>query len=97
MKIHRANADINGLAPEVSAFEPRAALDGGADGLEFVSSIIKDAPLFLKKDGTLLMEFGFGQAKEIVKIVEESGAYKKIVILKDLRGIERVLKARRKP
>ncbi|MCK4739766.1 MAG: peptide chain release factor N(5)-glutamine methyltransferase [Deltaproteobacteria bacterium] len=90
------SADIDGLAPEVSVFEPRISLDGGTDGLILIRKIINDAPKFLKPGGTLLMEFGFGQAKDILNIVEECKAFEEVETLKDLSGIERVLRVKKK-
>ena len=44
-------AEIATLAPDVREHEPRLALDGGADGLDFVRRIVKGAPAVLDRDG----------------------------------------------
>ena len=64
------SAEIATLDPEVRDFDPRAALDGGADGLEFYRLIAAQAGAFLKPGGKVMVEFGDGQAEAIRKIFE---------------------------
>jgi release factor glutamine methyltransferase len=64
------SAEIETLQPEVRDFDPRGALDGGADGLDFYRRISAEAKLFLKPDGKIMLEFGDGQADAIKKIFE---------------------------
>jgi len=64
------SAEIATLDPEVRDFDPRAALDGGADGLEFYRLIASQAAAFLKPGGKIMVEFGDGQAEAIRKIFE---------------------------
>ncbi len=73
--------------------EPRAALDGGEDGLDFYRRTIEGAPLHLNIGGHLLFEIGFGQANEIKEIIE-SGPFKVLSINKDFNGIDRVVIAK---
>jgi release factor glutamine methyltransferase len=63
-------AEIETLQPEVRDFDPRQALDGGADGLDFYRRFAKEAKTFLKLDGKIMLEFGDGQAPAIRKIFE---------------------------
>jgi release factor glutamine methyltransferase len=63
-----ASAEIETLEPEVKDFDPRAALDGGVDGLDFYRRLAAEAKLFLKPDGKLMVEFGDGHAEDIKKI-----------------------------
>lgn len=70
--------------------EPRIALDGGRDGLDFYRRIIKDAPSRLNPGGHILFEIGFGQASEIRNIIE-SGGFKVAEIKKDFSDIDRVI------
>jgi release factor glutamine methyltransferase len=65
-----ASAEIATLDPEVRDFDPRAALDGGADGLDFYRKLAAEAKNFLKPDGKIMLEFGDGQADAIKKIYE---------------------------
>lgn len=65
-----ASAEIETLEPEVRDFDPRAALDGGADGLDFYRLFAAQAKLFLKPNGKIMVEFGDGQADAIKNIFE---------------------------
>ena len=65
------SAEIETLQPEVRDFDPRAALDGGADGLEFYRLIAAQAGPFIKTGGKIMVEFGDGQAEAIRKIFED--------------------------
>lgn len=87
--------EISRLEPEVCQ-EPRLALDGGSDGLDFYRRIAKDAPQHLKKDGFLLLEIGYGQREAIEAIMGFSGKLEVTQVLKDYSNIDRVLIARRK-
>jgi release factor glutamine methyltransferase len=87
------SAEITRLQPEVQ-HEPRIALDGGIDGLDFYRRIIADAPAYLKDGGVLLMEMGFGQRPAVEEMVRESDVFEIEEIVKDYSGIERVVVAR---
>jgi release factor glutamine methyltransferase len=65
-----ASAEIETLEPEVRDFDPRAALDGGADGLDFYRLLAAQAKSLLKPHGKIMLEFGDGQAEAIRKIFE---------------------------
>jgi release factor glutamine methyltransferase len=64
------SAEIATLQPEVRDFDPPAALDGGADGLEFYRLIASRAGAFLKPGGKIMVEFGDGQAEAVRRIFE---------------------------
>ena len=64
------SAEIATLEPEVRDFDPRIALDGGADGLEFYRLIASQAGPFLRRGGKIMVEFGDGQADAIRRIFE---------------------------
>jgi len=64
------SAEIATLEPEVRDFDPRGALDGGADGLNFYRLIASQAASFLKPDGKVMLEFGDGQSEAIRRIFE---------------------------
>jgi release factor glutamine methyltransferase len=64
------SAEIEALEPEVRDFDPRAALDGGADGLDFYRMFSTHAKPFLKPAGKIMLEFGDGQAEAIKNIFE---------------------------
>lgn len=71
--------------------EPRIALDGGNDGLDFYRKIISQAPRYLDKNGVLIMEIGFGQRREVENIINGSNVFQMAEVKKDFNGIERVL------
>ena len=88
-------AEIDELQPEVRDHEPRAALDGGPDGLALIARIIADAPPLLRCGGWLLLEIGAGQAESVRALLRRTGCFEKISTHCDLAGIERVVAARR--
>ncbi|HEV2327180.1 MAG TPA: peptide chain release factor N(5)-glutamine methyltransferase [Verrucomicrobiae bacterium] len=63
-------AEIESLEPEVRDFDPRAALDGGADGLNFYRMLAGQARQLLKSGGKIMVEFGDGQASAIQNLFE---------------------------
>src|SRR2546425_2957017 len=58
-------ADIEKLEPELCEHEPRRALDGGIDGLDFFRRIAAEAPPFLAPQSRIMLEFGDGQEQAI--------------------------------
>jgi len=64
------SAEIATLQPEVRDFDPRAALDGGADGLDFYRKLAAEAKPLLKPDGKIKLVFGDGQAEGVKTIFE---------------------------
>lgn len=84
--------EIESLEPEVRLYEPRAALDGGADGLAAYRSLGNVLPMALKAGGLAFVELGFGQAPLVEPL------FQKLTILDvapDLAGIPRVLVLKR--
>jgi release factor glutamine methyltransferase len=66
-------ADLSGLMPEVAKFEPRAALDGGADGLAAYRCVIAALPALLAQRGVAILELGFGQEESVAALAEQAG------------------------
>ena len=64
------SAEIATLEPEVRDFDPRGALDGGADGLDYYRLLASQAPAFLRPGGKVMLELGDGQAEAVRKIFE---------------------------
>ena len=87
------SADIAALAVEVRK-EPRAALDGGADGLVVIRRLIAEAPPLLTAGGALALEVGEGQAPAVAALFAADGRWAAATVTKDLAGIERVVAAR---
>jgi len=88
------SADLETLQPEVRDHEPRQALDGGADGLDFYRRIIPEAPYHLVSGGWLLLEIGMGQAADVRGLFEAAGRFTEIFFARDAGGIERVIGGR---
>ncbi len=76
------------LPKEVKNFEPKVALLGGEDGLRHIRQIIKQAPLFLKEKGWLILENHFDQSEKVKQILIKN-KFTSIEIVKDLSGIGR--------
>ncbi len=88
------SAEIDSLAPEVR-HEPKTALDGGADGLDFYRILAKDAAAHLKEGGLLAVEVGAGEAPAVAALFAENPALSAAEILCDYGGIERAVCVRK--
>ena len=82
--------DIEALDVSVRDYEPRMALDGGKDGLDYYRAIAAKWKPALRLGGTLIFEVGVGQAGAVEDILEENG-YEDIKILPDTQNILRVV------
>ena len=85
-----ATGDIATLPVDVRDFEPRLALDGGADGLDLVREIAAQGPQHLTPGGVLAMEIGADQGAAAVAILERSG-YRDVELARDLGARDRVV------
>ena len=86
--------ELSSLPPEVK-WEPSLALDGGRDGLDKIRELVKDARAHLNDNGLLLIEIGSKQGKEAKRILERA-EMNGVEVLRDLAGLDRVLKGRMK-
>ena len=84
------SADIGTLDASVREHEPRLALDGGEDGLDFYRAICEKWRDALCESGMLFFEVGIGQADEVLRIMRSNG-FGDIQIVKDLNSIPRVV------
>ena len=82
--------DIPGLDPSVRDYEPRMALDGGADGLDFYRNLAKEWKNALTVGGKIFLEVGIGQADDVLRLLRAQG-FGDLEITKDLNGIPRVV------
>lgn len=82
------------LQREITEHEPMIALDGGADGLDFYRRIVSEAPIYLKKQGLLVLEIGYDQATEVLDLISAAEGYGQAEIIKDFAGKDRVVKVR---
>lgn len=82
--------DLAGLDVSVRDYEPRSALDGGADGLDFYRAIAARWGSALRLGGSLLFEVGINQAMDVAALLEGSG-FEDIQSTQDTQGIPRVV------
>ena len=85
--------DIANLSPEVHAYDPVLALDGGPDGLAAYRAIAADALRLLSVNGFIVVECGQGQAEAIARLCIEAGLFIPHPPKPDLAGILRALVA----
>jgi release factor glutamine methyltransferase len=86
--------DLDSLEPEVRDFEPRLALDGGEDGLDFYRRIAAEAAAHLKPGGWLVLEVGDGQAEPAAAVLRAGHRLEVVEVASDLAGVPRVLVGR---
>lgn len=82
--------ELEKLDPSVRDYEPRMALDGGEDGLDFYRAIAKYWGAVLKPGGKLLLEVGYDQAGAVEILLGVNG-FKDVSAIQDTRGIRRVV------
>jgi release factor glutamine methyltransferase len=90
-----ARRDLEMLPKEIGEYEPRIALSGGDDGLDFYRSIIPESIRYLTREGWLSLEVGFAEAQKVIEIVRESKGFEEITAKEDLSGIQRVVSAKK--
>lgn len=82
-----------GLAPEVSRFEPRLALDGGDDGLDVIRRLVDTALAALASGAGLYLEIGYDQGDAVVDLMQRAG-YLDVVLRRDHSGHPRIVRGR---
>lgn len=85
-----SSKEIEELHPEVKIYEPRMALDGGFDGLDFYRQIANQSQNFLAENAKIILEIGFGQRADVEKIFNKENYFLEEV-KQDLAGVERAL------
>lgn len=83
------SGEISSLQREVKDHEPRIALDGGEDGLDFYRRLAREVTRYIARNGILMLEVGEGQAEEVLKLFEKR---EYAMVLKDFAGVDRFLK-----
>jgi len=91
------SSKIERLPREIAEFEPRVALDGGADGLVFFRRIVMGAPSFLRDGGWLMLELGEEQGGAVAEMIRDTGSFEYPRIIEDDSGLDRVIRARKGP
>ena len=80
------------LMDDVKNYEPFIALCGGEDGLDFYKRIVLESKDVLNASGMIIFEIGYDQSKDVSEILEKAG-FENISCIKDLAGLDRVVKA----
>lgn len=88
-------AAVESLPKEIRRFEPRGALNGGADGLEVIRTIVSGAGMHLFPGGGLFLEIGEGQGAGVRTLLEDAAVFEAISVGTDLSGRVRFVSARR--
>lgn len=83
------------LDPSVRDYEPRLALDGGADGLDFYRAILENFTPALQPGGWICFEFGIGQENDVCSLLRRHG-YEITELRKDSAEITRAVLARKR-
>lgn len=83
------------LPPEVRAYEPWSALDGGVDGMDVLRALLTDGPRYLATGGALVCEIGEGQKEPLMDLATQTGSFASVEFDSDYAGKPRVLVARR--
>lgn len=83
-------ADMASLDRSVRDFEPRLALCGGEDGLDFYQAVTRNWKSALTEKGRLYFEVGIGQADAVQRLMQTEG-FEDINIIPDTQGIPRVV------
>ncbi len=84
-------SDIERLQPEVGRYEPRVALDGGPEGLDFLARVAHETPQFLKEGGFAAWEIGAKQWPRVRNFFFSSPGVKRVSLRRDLAGRPRVV------
>ena len=85
-----STAELEGLQPEVRNHDPRLALDGGSDGLDFYRALAMNSATSLHPGGWLLLEVGDNQATAVIELFTDSN-WRIKQVLEDLAGIPRIV------
>jgi release factor glutamine methyltransferase len=90
------SAEVDVLEPELRLHEPRAALDGGTDGLDVLRPLVAIGLELLKPTGLLAVEVAMGQSERVCELLRTDGRWTEPETLPDLAGIPRVVVSRRR-
>lgn len=90
-----ARKEIETLAPDVTDYEPRLALDGGEDGLDLIRRLLLQVPPRLARPGLLLLEIDHRQAEAVLVLVRQHLPDAVATLLADYAGLERVVRVER--
>ncbi len=84
-------AEWEDLPPEIRAFEPRTALDGGPDGLALIRRLLATVRPCLKPDGSVLLEIGADQGDAVTTLAREHSPQAIVRLVQDYAGLDRLV------
>jgi release factor glutamine methyltransferase len=87
--------ELANLTPEVSQWEPRSALDGGPDGLDYYRAIVTEGYRYLLPGGALIMEIGADLGRSVARLLRDASNYTASKIFQDYACRDRVVVAHR--
>lgn len=88
------SADCAELPPHIRMYEPLAALDGGADGLNAIRRLVPQAESVLKSPGWIFLEISHSQGHDVTALLEQHG-FENVAVKRDLAGLERMVTGRK--
>jgi release factor glutamine methyltransferase len=80
------------LQPEITEYEPEVALQGGVRGTEVIVRLLEQVPAIINQNGAVFLEIGEGQEGEIMPVIGRCLPGCGVTLIKDLAGINRVIK-----
>jgi release factor glutamine methyltransferase len=90
-----ATEEFENLSPEVRDYEPRLALDGHNDGMTYIQTIIREAPVFMNPGGWIMLEMAPGQTEKALGLIGEIKEYGEKTRIKDYSHRYRVVMAQK--
>ena len=79
------------LAPEIRCYEPRAALDGGPDGLRLIERMLGQTPAHVRSPGAVILEIGHDQGAAVAALAHQAFPVAVIAVKKDLASLDRAV------
>jgi release factor glutamine methyltransferase len=86
------NSELPSLSPEIAKFEPRMALDGGRNGLDYIRQLLEQVKEQINTGGCLLLEIGRNQEKDVSRLIQSCLNEVNSRFIADFNGINRVVK-----
>lgn len=88
--------EVEKLAPEISEYEPKSALQAGVDGMKEIQALIASAPDYLKTNGIMMLEIGHDQRSRVEEMILSQSCWRLEKFIKDYGGHDRVAVMRKK-
>jgi release factor glutamine methyltransferase len=84
-------AEWKSLPPEIHDYEPRSALDGGAEGLTLIEQLLAMGGAYLCPGGTILLEIGAGQGSRVMDLARRYYSGARTSLHKDYARLDRLV------